>query len=1068
MRFLYFIIALIIPATGISQIYDPLHPPNSYRNATNPEYWKNRKPYEGYWQQDVHYTIQAKLDERTHIISGKEFLTYWNNSPDSLNFVYFHLYQNAFQPGSYYDNLLKENGYPTRYGQYEASKKGTEIVSIKINGELVKTELDNTILKVFLPEAIKAGGKAAFEIEFKTYFDSGSSRRRMKLFKVAHGYKHFDGVHWYPRISVYDRKFGWDTDQHLDKEFYGDFGTYDVELTMASNYVVEATGFLQNRNEVLPEDLRKKLDLKNFVNRKSTDTITIITPYNPKETKTWIYHAENVHDFAFTADPTYRIDEKYWGDIQCVAMVREQNAAKWINAADYASKVIKVYSENFGQYIYPKMVVADAEDGMEYPMLTLDAGQDPNYRSLLAHEIGHNWFFGMVGSNETYRAALDEGFTQFLDSWAYKIIDGDTVYHLPSSSAYHRKFRKETLVRNSRVFDNYIYTAAQRDDRTLNTHSSDFDGGSIRHDGGYGQVYYKTSTMLYNLQYVLGDSLFQAAMKHYFNQWKTCHPYFEDFRNSIISYAHVDLNWFFDQWLETTKVVDYSLSCIKKGKEKDQYILTFKRKGEMQMPIDFQVISNSDSVANYHIPNTWFVKKTSATVLPKWYGWGNLQPEYEAIITVPGGIYNVVIDPSNRLADVNMLNNSKKLPYIVDFDARLNNPLNRSQYELNWRPDLWYNRYDGVKAGLHLNGNYLRNFHVFDLTFWFNTGMGQADFPSSVYINKYNAFSYRINYSTLLPCLSKNTKIDAHSSFLDGLQHYELGMSKFSKSRNDKVRLSLKALYRQNEHDLNYLLLPNEWLANKWNNTLNLDYTHIYHYPSGQGEIKIGLRTSVLGSNYDYSTLRISAVNHSRIDKMVFSTRFFAQVGTGANVALESSLFAAGANPEEMMDNKYTRSAGVFSAADAAFSENTGVFHAGGGLNLRGYSGYLMAESSSTDPYIPGYKGISGTSFSAELEFSDYFRWFPARVRQYIEFDTYLFSDAGLLVVPTGSIQNQWGTFSVDAGAGTTFKIKKFGRLEAVKPLVVRFDFPLFLSRTPYASPDNLQFRWIVGVNRAF
>jgi len=1067
MRFLYLLLFISLAELSSAQIYDPLHSPNSYRNINNPEYWKNRKPHDAYWQQDVHYTIQANLDEKTNIISGTEFLTYWNNSPDTLNFVYFHLYQNAFQPGSYYDQLSKENDVTAYYGKYEAQKKGTLISTIKINGEEVKTELDNTILKVYLPEALKPGAKAAFELEFKTFFDTGSSRRRMKTFKVAHGYKHFDGVHWYPRISVYDRKFGWDTEQHLGKEFYGDYGTYDVELNLASNYVVEATGYLQNRADVLPDDLRKKLDLKNFIYRKASDTITIITPYNPIERKNWIYHAENVHDFAFTADPTYRIDEKFWGDIQCVALVREQNASKWMNAAEYTAKVIKTYSQSFGQYIYPKMVVADAEDGMEYPMLTLDAGQDPNYRSLLAHEIGHNWFFGMVGNNETYRAALDEGFTEFLDSWAYRAIDGDTVYHLPSTSAYIRKFRKETLILNSRVYDNYIYAAAQNDDRALNTHSSDFDGGMIDQGGGYGQVYYKTATMLYNLQYVLGDSLFLSAMQHYFSQWKNCHPYFEDFRNSIIQYTHVDLNWFFDQWMETTKVIDYAVHCIKKGKEKDQYILQFKRKGDMQMPLDFQIISNNDSISNYHIPNTWFVKKTQATILPKWYGWGNLAPTYEATVTIPGGIYNVIIDPSTRLADVNLLDNSKKTPYTADFDARLNNPLDRTNYELRWRPDAWYNQYDGVKIGMHLNGNYLKNFHVFDANFWFNTALGQVHFPEAIYINKFDVFSYRVNYNTLLPKLGKNVKIDVHSSFLEGLQRHELGLSKTSKSKNDKIKIYLKALYRKDANALTYLLNPTEWLENKWNNTLNIEYTHLYHYASGMGEIKVGMKTSAIGSNYDYSSLRLSVVNHSRIAKMILSTRFFAQYGSGTNIARESALFAAGANSEELMDNKYTRSIGVFSASNAGFGSNTNIFQAGGGLNLRGYAGYLMAESKNNS-YVAGYKGISGTSFSAELEFSDYFRWMPKRMRTYLDFDTYLFSDAGILLVPTGSIQNQWGTFSADAGLGATMKIKKFGRLETVKPLVLRIDFPLFLNRTPNLSPDNFQFRWIIGINRSF
>ncbi len=1061
--------ALIISINIVAQVYDPLHSPNSYRNWNNPEYWKNKKPYDGYWQQDVHYTIQAELNEKTHIITGKEFLTYWNNSPDSLTVVYFHLYQNAFQPGSYYDNLLKQQGYYPSYGKYyEIKKKGTEITKFKVNGVEVKTELDNTILKVFLPQVIKSGGKAAFEIEFRSYFDQGSNSRRMKLFTTGRGYVHFDGVHWYPRIAVYDRKFGWCTDQHLDKEFYGDYGTYDVELTLASNYVLEATGWLQNRSEVLPDSLRKKLDLSNFTNRKPNDTITVITPYEPGKKKTWIYHAENVHDFAFTADPTYRIDEKYWNDILCVAVVREEDAPRWKNAAEYASKVIKTYSESFGKYIYPKMVVADAKDGMEYPMLTLDNGVDPNYRSLLAHEIGHNWFYGMVGNNETYRAALDEGFTQFLDSWAVSKIDGDTVYHLPIKNSYLRKYHKEQLVVNTRAYDNYIYAAAQRDDRALNTHSSDFDGGSIKHAGGYGHVYYKTATMLYNLQYVLGDSLFIHAMQNYFNTWKICHPYFEDFRNSIISYTQVDLNWFFDQWLETTKVIDYSVKSVKKGEKENEYIITFNRKGEMQMPIDFQIVTNNDSLMNFHIPNTWFVKNTDATVLPKWYGWGNLEKEYSASVIVPDGVYNVIIDPTHRLADVYAIDNSKKCPHTFEVDSKIQNTADRNNYEFFYRPDLWYNRYDGLKTGVHLNGSYLKVFHVFDFNVWLNSGLGQAITDTNVFINKFDKLSYRLNYSTLLNKFGKNVRVDLHSSYLEGLQRYELGLSKSSKEKDHRFRIYGKAMYRKDFNALQYLLIPNQWTSNKWNNTINIDYYHIYHYERGQGEIKVGLRTSMPGSNYDYATIKMSVVNHNYLDRFIFSTRFFAQFGSGSNIPLESSLNASGANSEELMDNKYTRSAGAFSTADAKIGGNINHFQQGGGLNLRGFSGYLMPQLDNKGDVVFGNKGISGTSVSAELEFSDYMRWSNNKTRQYFDFDYYLFGDAGMMLVPTGSVQNELGIFSADAGIGTTFKIKKFGRLETVKPLVIRADFPLFLNRTPYVSPDYIQFRWVLGINRTF
>ena len=245
------------------EAYNPLAPPNTYQNHDNPNYWKNKMPHKAYWQQDVYYNIKAKIDEETDIISATQKLVYTNNSPDSLNIVYFHLYQNAFQPDSYLDELQSANKKDPRYGKYESQKLGTLIENITVNGENVKTELDNTILKVYLPFTLKPDNSVTFNIEFTTYFDDGDVRRRMAIFN-SWGYKHYNGVHWYPRICVYDSKFGWTKDQHLGKEFYGNFGTFNVELDFASNFVVEATGFLLNRDDVLPKELREKLDIKNF------------------------------------------------------------------------------------------------------------------------------------------------------------------------------------------------------------------------------------------------------------------------------------------------------------------------------------------------------------------------------------------------------------------------------------------------------------------------------------------------------------------------------------------------------------------------------------------------------------------------------------------------------------------------------------------------------------------------------------------------------------------------------------------------------------------------------------
>jgi aminopeptidase N len=190
-------------------------------------------------------------------------------------------------------------------------------------------------------------------------------------------------------------------------------------------------------------------------------------------------------------------------------------------------------------------------------MLTLDGGSSPGYFGLLAHEVGHNWFFGMVGNNETYRASLDEGFTQFLTHWSTSKLLGEYPKY-KGKDKYVKNHYKPVNLRETTVYLGYMNDALADEDMPLNTHSDDFNS-ALGHGGGYRAVYYKTATMLYNLQYVLGDSLFLYCMQSYFNQWKTCHPYFEDFRASMIHYSKTDLNWFFDQWMETTKKVDYKI-----------------------------------------------------------------------------------------------------------------------------------------------------------------------------------------------------------------------------------------------------------------------------------------------------------------------------------------------------------------------------------------------------------------------------------------------------------------------------------------------------------------------------
>ncbi|MBL0309827.1 MAG: M1 family peptidase [Bacteroidetes bacterium] len=1085
-----FFCATLLFLTVNAQHYNDQGPENNFQSASNPYYWKNRTPHGAYWQQDVHYRIKASINDSTNIITGTQQLTYTNNSPDTLYFLFFNMYQNAFQPGSYLDNLQKNNGEKVRYGKYEKMKLGIEVSNIRDGGDSLITELDNTVMKVFLKKPILPGSSRTLDMRFTTYYENGSTRRRMKSYQVWQ-YKHFNGCQWFPKICVYDSKSGWNTDQHLGREFYGDFGTYDVDLTFPNDYILEATGVLQNESEVLPDSLKKKLDIYNFKDKKWDSKPDTIVPHIKGATKTWRYHAENVHDFAFTADPTYRIHDTIiypgrmnGGGVRCVAIVQEPHASKWQNAAEYLAQIIHVFSRDFGVFEYPKIVVADASDGMEYPMLTLDGGKDPDYRGLLVHEVGHNWFYGMLGNNETYRAFMDEGFTQFLTAWGLEAIDGDTLVHDRIKNCYVRKFSEPNNPRDRNCYVGYLSDAIRYDDSPLNTHSDGF-GGALGHGGGYRHVYFKTATMLYNLQYVLGDSLFSAAIKNYVAQWKFAHPYPEDFRNSITHFTHADLKWFFDQWMETIKNIDYKIGCVHKGKEKDQYHIRLKRKGKMQMPIDLQVISKDGTEYNYHIPNTWFEKSVTAdrsTVLPKWQGWDLLYPTYDAVVTIPGGIKNVIIDPSNRLADINMLDNRKKGKVEFRFDSRIYPATGWKKYRIYMRPDIWWNAYDGFKVGFNLHGNYFNVKHNFSFTAWMNTHLaqGRGVYNLDKTMNKKaDWFSYRFTYSNAIDQVIPRGTFYLQSQCLDGLQLNKIGLSKQFPA-GFSADLNVKAFTRPRQSGRNYLLYsgdslnPPEWNSfwtegKKVNLSVNLTGTYSYNKRKINGYITAHLRSGVLTPGTGYHYLEVTNVLTAAVWKFDFRTRIFGRIAPGTNMVSESALYFAGGNPEEMMDSKYYRAVGFVPQSWAdSYGDNINHLHFAGGLNMRGYSGYRIGEVDVNGVVQNPYKGNSGASINAEIDFN---RIVPVKskwLREHFMLNTYLFGDAGSIAYINSNNRQQWSSVRVDAGVGAAFTIKKFGPLQGIKPLTFRFDVPFYVSHTPFVSDKNFDFRWVVAISRTF
>jgi len=1040
---------------------------DEYRSPKNPYYWKNKPALlqQGYWQQDVAYHIDARLDETSDILSGTELIEYANNSPDTLYFVYFRLTQNAFQPGAYLDKLYKENKEKVVYGKYEQQKLGTEILQIQHQGREAKTEAENTILKVYLNEPLYPGTVTSFSLRFNTYFDEkGSGRRRMKMF-TQYKQKHYDGVHWYPRLSVYDRKFGWTTDQHLGREFYGDFGIFELSLDMSNDAVLEATGKLLNREEVLPDELRQKLDITRFAKTPWGSAPSVVIPYEKDKRKIWRFKALNVHDVAFTSDPAYRIGEARFGEVQVVALAQEGHCSGWQNAASYTAEILKVYSRDFGNYAYNKMVVADARDGMEYPMITLDGGRDPDYRSLLAHEVGHNWFFGMVGNNETYRAMLDEGFTQFLTAWAIEHIDGSSAVSSGNKNTYKNRHRKTVSIREQRCYNTYLQSAIRREPTSINTHSDGFNGAT-GHGGGYRLVYYKTATMLWNLQYVLGDSLFQAAMKNYFRTYCIAHPYVEDFRNSIIRFTHCDLNWFFDQWIETYKTLDYSVSrprLLQKNDSGYVYDIAFKRTGDMQMPIDFACETHTGKKFGYHIPNDWFVKKTSATVLPRWLGWDKLQPEYHARVLVPEKIRKVSIDTSSRLADCKRTNNAWPRNIIIEKDYLITQPVSFMQYSILHRPDLFFNSTDGVKAGWHAEGSYAGLLNRFSVSAWLNTRiLANPKFgPTSEWI------SYTAQYHTPLN-RERTREISLESRRLDGLFLHQLSLQGKVEESPWRFKILLKSFRRFNN---TYLYYPEGWQTKNHNRSVNLELQRAL---SGRGwdvSARFTLRSGIQNL-YAYAEQEIIA--KVALGKSVWRSRSYARFGS-RNIPMESSAWLSGANPEALMDLPVMRAAGWFPNSWMIPSSLPGHVQAAGGYHLRGYAGYLFPTGLfNENGQVYRMASDRGVSYNTEYSWSG---WLPSSWvnNSFYTLDSYLFFDGAIFNTGTfHAIKELPEAVSsstearADAGAGICMTWKKWGNFEKISPLTIRVDFPFYLSHRPYAGISNLSGNWVLGIQKSF
>lgn len=1012
----------------------------AYSSIENPYYWQNRLPFEGYWQQDVHYQINAVMDSKGHALHAKSHLTYRNNSPDTLRVVYFFLYQNTFKNDGRASQQLDK-------GQRLVSH-GTTIEALIHNGTAARYEITDDLMKVYLNKPLAPGYHATFDIDFVTSFAEGMAEGlasihfesiktdKDSIYEAAH----YAGVRWYPRIAVYSRQRTWQIEPGAQQAYQGDYGSFDVRIGFPAHYIAEGTGLLVNEAEVLPTNLQEAISLKRFASKPWESVAEEIIPPS-SQFKTWVFQALNVRDFAFVAGPTFRrgvavTDNK----IACVAMVRARHAARWQGAANYSMRLLRQYEDAIGNYPYQKLILADMPNDGAYSMLFLAHGTSTDYRTALAKNLSGNWY-------PSTGVALDKAFGEIFaaEAMARSAPLRDAAYQ----GAYHQRWKE--------YYFPYL----------------------LQHRLGAGDPISQPYlvTMLFNLRYTLGNQNFKRLLRFYTGKWQLMQPTERDFRQAALECLAVDLGWFFDQWAFGNKHIDYAVKGVKRKKGGKQIRLSLVRKGSMHMPVDLSVITQDGDSLRYTIPNGDYAKRDfGLTVLPTWNSTGDKQLHYSTTIDLPARAKKVVIDPSHQLADINLLNNQSGLRPVkltLSFLPKKQQVPSWEKYELHLRPHLWWNGYSGLQTGLRMEGSYLGLGNHFSAGIWYSTGRGVTPSPTPYlrsFAEDYHRWSYRANYETPLAFWGPAYRLAILSAFQDGLHRHEVSFRRHLAQKGKTKHhfyTTYKYLYRKEFAWRDYLITPEQWEVDEANASLILGYQNVHVGSTSHGQLTLEARTSFLGSANDYGYLQMELTEtHELWRKLKLQWRATARYGLG-DTPLESKLYIAGGSPEEAFEQDFYRARGFF--PDPLFENRRGRephnVHQGGGLNLRGYSGYLAQWPDGSDAWF----GDTGFGINAELELDGLVHVKPPFLHRYLKLRTYLFYDAGIIgrTRPGLTFEPQFQTLRQDLGAGLALEVRDGYFFSQDKPLVLRVDFPLVLSKPP-ASQEYVQFRWVVGVGRAF
>ncbi|ANQ49764.1 M1 family metallopeptidase [Flammeovirga sp. MY04] len=591
------------------------------------------------WQQQANYKMNVDLDVDTHKYSGTQELEYFNNSPDTLTHVYYHLYMNAFQPGSMMDVRSRTIDDPDPRVRDRISKLTPDEIgylkvnSLKQNGKPLKYKTVGTILEVELSKPILPKSKVKFNMQFDGQVPI-QIRRNGRDNKEGVAYSM---AQWYPKLAEYDYE-GWHPDPYVGREFYGVWGNFDVKLTLDAKYVVASTGYIQNAEEV-------GHGYGGFKKGK------------PKNGKlTWHFKAPKVHDFTFAADPDYNhkiVPMENGPELHFFWKKNQGIDENWEKLPDYLIKAIEYTNERVGKYPYKVYnVVQGGDGGMEYGMLTLITGKR-NLNSLVGvtiHEMLHSWFQFVLASNESLYAWMDEGFNSYIGNEIERYVNGKENAHASS-------------------YNSYFYVVKRGIEEPLMTHADHFELNSAYSIAAYS----KGAVYLHQLSYIMGQKTFDKAFKRYYEEWKFKHPNVHDFIRVMEKESGMQLQWYKEYFTYTTKTIDYGVKNT--FVEGDTTYVTLERIGKMPMPMEVQVTFDNGDQTTYYMPLRIMRGAKEKEIEGNWVqleDWPWTHPVYTIAVPTKGiKLKKVEIDPSMKVADVDRSNNTFEVNYVIEKGAGL-------------------------------------------------------------------------------------------------------------------------------------------------------------------------------------------------------------------------------------------------------------------------------------------------------------------------------------------------------------------------------------------------------------